>query len=255
MPRHSPAHTRCGEKRNPEWLTRTVDIFADMVKLVPKWETQIPSRMSTKDPLSAREVRTQILEIARRRQKPGRGSSLQFLRQRTAMKHWPDLTSVLGEVPWATVGGVATRHYSPERATVDLDVLVERSAAPTVRERLRKGGFRYGGELTVGRSTWTSPDGIAVDVLESEAPWAGDALRQARQNQDLQGLPVLPLPNFILMKLQSGRTLDLADVTRMLGLASDADLNAVRHAVRQYDPDALEDLESMIVLGRMEMQP
>jgi hypothetical protein len=38
-------------------------------------------------------------------------------------------------------------------------------------------------------------------------------------------------------------------------LASDADLDAVRQAVRQYDPDALEDVESMIVLGRMEMQP
>ena len=41
------------------------------------------------------------------------------------MKQWPDLTSVLGEIPWATVGGVAIRHYAPERATVDLDVLVE----------------------------------------------------------------------------------------------------------------------------------
>jgi hypothetical protein len=211
--------------------------------------------MSANHPFSAREVRARILEIARRRQKPGRGSSLQFLRQRTATKRWPDLTNVLGEVPWATVGGVATRHYSPERATVDLDVLVERSAAPVVRERLRTGGFHYVGELAVGGSTWTSPDEVAVDVLESDAPWAGDALRQARQNQDLQGLPVLPLPNFILMKLQSGRTLDLADVTRMLGLASDADLDAVRQAVRQYDPDALEDVESMIVLGRMEMQP
>jgi hypothetical protein len=44
-------------------------------------------------------------------------------------------------------------------------------------------------------------------------------------------------------------------VTRMLGLASDADLDAVRHVVRQYDPDALEDVEALIVLGRMEMQP
>ncbi len=57
------------------------------------------------------------------------------------------------------------------------------------------------------------------------------------------------------MKLQSGRTLDIADVTRMLGLASDADLDAVRDVVRQFDPDALDDVESMIVLGRMEMQP
>ena len=57
------------------------------------------------------------------------------------------------------------------------------------------------------------------------------------------------------MKLQSGRTQDIADVTRMLGLASDADLDAVREVIRQFDPDALDDVESMIVLGRMEMQP
>jgi hypothetical protein len=57
------------------------------------------------------------------------------------------------------------------------------------------------------------------------------------------------------MKLQSGRTLDIGDLTRMLGLANEADLNAVREVVRQYDPDALDDVESMIVLGRLEMQP
>jgi len=57
------------------------------------------------------------------------------------------------------------------------------------------------------------------------------------------------------MKLQSGRTLDIGDLTRMLGLANEADLNAVREVVRQYDPNALDDVESMIVLGRLEMQP
>jgi len=171
------------------------------------------------------------------------------------MKQWPDLTGALVEIRWATVGGVAIRHYAPERATIDLDTLVERSAGPAVRERLRRAGLRYVGELAVGGSTWSTSDGTAVDVLESEAPWVGAALEQAQQNRDLQGLPVLPLPYFVLMKLQSGRTQDIADVTRMLGLASDADLDAVREVIRQFDPDALDDVESMIVLGRMEMQP
>src|SRR5712692_4988759 len=205
--------------------------------------------------MSTREVRARILEIARRRQKPGTGASQEFLRRRTAMKQWPDLTGVLGDIRWATVGGVATRHYAPERATIDLDTLVERSAGPAVRERLRRAGFRYVEELAVGGSTWSTSDGTAVDVLESEAPWVGTALDQAQQNRDLQGLPVLPLPYFVLMKLQSGRTQDIADVTRMLGLAGDGDLDAVREVIRQFDPDAVEDVESMIILGRMEMQP
>jgi hypothetical protein len=201
------------------------------------------------------KVRARILEIARRRQKPGTGSSLEFLRQRTAMKQWPDLTAVLGETLWATVGDVATRHYAPERATLNLAVLVERVSAPTVRQRLQQSGVRYSGELTVGGSTWVATDGTAIDVLESGEPWVTEALGQAQQNRDLQGLPVLPLPYFVLMKLQSGRTQDIADVTRMLGLASDADLDAVRDVIRRFEPDALEDVESMILLGRMEMQP
>jgi hypothetical protein len=150
---------------------------------------------------------------------------------------------------------VATRHYAPERATVDLDALIERDAAASARERLLRAGFRYQGELTVGRSTWIDPDGTPVDLLEENTPWVSAALAQAGTNRDLQGLPVLPLPYFVLMNLRSGRTLDIADVTRMLGLACDADLDTIRDAVRQYDPDALEDVESMIVLGRMEMQP
>ena len=205
--------------------------------------------------MSPSEVRAQILEIARRRQKPGTGSSQEFLRRRTAMKQWPDLTSVLGNIPWATVGGVATRHYAPERATIDLDVLIESSTAPASRDRLKKAGFRYGGELKVSGSTWSTPEGIAIKVREADAVWVKAALEQAQRNRDLQGLPVLPLPYFILTKLQSGRTQDIADVTRMLGLAGDADLDVIREVIRQHDPDAVEDLESMIVLGRMEMQP
>src|SRR5688572_12645901 len=104
--------------------------------------------------MSAREVRARILEIARRRQKPGTGSSLEFLRQRTAMKQWPDLSEVLGEIPWATVGGVAIRRYAPERATIDLDVLIAGDAGALVRTRLQEAGFRYVGELSVGGSTW-----------------------------------------------------------------------------------------------------
>lgn len=204
--------------------------------------------------LPREEVRARILEIARRRQKPGTGSSLAFLKRRTAMKRWPDLSAALGDLRWATVGGVAIRQYAPERATVDLDVLIPRAVAPVARDRLRKAGYRYEGELSVGGSTWIAPDGTAVDALEADEPWLTEALDQAQQNRDLQGLPILPLPYFVLMKLRSGRILDIADVTRMLGLADDAALDAVREVIQRWEPEAVEDLESIIVLGRMEMQ-
>lgn len=55
------------------------------------------------------------------------------------------------------------------------------------------------------------------------------------------------------MKLQAGRVQDLADITRMLGVADEPALAAVRSVVQRYAPDAGEDVESMIVLGRMEL--
>jgi hypothetical protein len=170
------------------------------------------------------------------------------------MKQWPDLTDTLGAIPWATVGAVATRHYMPERATVDLDVLVERASAARVRQRLQESGFRYSGELSVGGSTWTAPDGTGVDVLESDETWVNDALEQAQENRDLQGLPVLPLPYFILMKLRSGRAQDIADITRMLGQANDQQLEAVREVIGKLEPSAAEDVESMVTLGRLEFE-
>lgn len=170
------------------------------------------------------------------------------------MKQWPDLTDVLGDLRWATVGGVAIRHYAPERATVDLDVLISSRGAADVRARLRQAGFQYQGELTISGSTWIAPDGTAIDALESEETWVDGALEQALSNRDLQGLPILPLPYFVLMKLRSGRTIDIGDVTRILGMADDTALAAVREVIQQLEPDAAEDIESMIVLGRMEMQ-
>jgi hypothetical protein len=96
---------------------------------------------------------------------------------------------------------------------------------------------------------------MLIDVVEVEAPWLERALAEAQHNRDMQGLPVLPLPYLVLMKFQAGRVQDLADVTRMLGQASPESLAAVRRLFRQYQPDGLEDVESLIVLGKMETQP
>ncbi|MBX3052986.1 MAG: hypothetical protein KF753_16000 [Caldilineaceae bacterium] len=56
------------------------------------------------------------------------------------------------------------------------------------------------------------------------------------------------------MKLLSGRAQDIADLTRMLGGATPAMLEQVRSVVARHVPDAVEDVESMIVLGRMEYE-
>lgn len=57
----------------------------------------------------------------------------------------------------------------------------------------------------------------------------------------------------VLMELRSGRTQDLADISRMLGLAADAEIQRTREIVAKYQPDDIEDLESLINLGRLEV--
>lgn len=201
-----------------------------------------------------KDVRRLIIQLATKRQNPGTGTSSELLRRRTAMIIWPDLKYILGDIRWATVGEVATRHYMPERATVDLDILIAAEDAPAARERPQRAGYQYLQELTGGGSAWRSPEGVEVEVLESSEPWVTQALAEAQQNLDLQGLPILPLPYFVLMKLRSSRVRDVADLAQMLGQAGEDQLPEVRRVVEAFEPDALEDLESLIMLGRMETE-
>ena len=56
------------------------------------------------------------------------------------------------------------------------------------------------------------------------------------------------------MKLIAGRSQDLADISRMLGGATDIQLHEVKKIINQYIPNADEDLESLILLGKLERQ-
>ncbi|MFN3929388.1 MAG: hypothetical protein ACK4OK_07120, partial [Thermoflexus sp.] len=43
-----------------------------------------------------------------------------------------------------------------------------------------------------------------------------------------------------------------ADIARMLGMAASDQVDAVREVFRRYRPEDLEDLESLLTLGRLE---
>ncbi|HEY4689543.1 MAG TPA: hypothetical protein VIK33_09540 [Anaerolineae bacterium] len=203
--------------------------------------------------LTPRQKRRILIEMGLRRQKPGTGSSLEFLRQRTAMNPWPDLRDTLSGIPWVVVGGVATRAYMPERMTKDLDILVERLDGDKVIQRLKAAGYTVVSELALPGYILRSPEGVEVDVLLGDEPWLAAALEQPRF--DAAGLPVLALPYLVLMKMSATRTQDWADLSRMLGLASEEDLNAIRKTVARYSPEDSEDLESLIYLGKLEIGP
>lgn len=168
------------------------------------------------------------------------------------MNPWPDLRPILKGIEWAIVGGVATRAYMPERMTKDLDIIVHERDGEAVIKRLEQAGYRIASHLAVPGVLMLSPDGIELDVLFGNYPWLREALDQP--GQDPAGYPVLKLPYITLMKMGAQRAQDWADVSRMLGWASDADLDEVRAVVKQYAPEDLEDLESLIFIGKKEQE-
>lgn len=193
----------------------------------------------------------------RRRVQPGSGSSLAFLRTRRSIAV-PALTPLLAGHPYVVVGGVATALYMPARQTDDVDVLVTTSQYGEIERVLTAAGAQQMGPLALGGALgtrgfgWQLADGSEIDVLLSGSPWARDAV--AHPSYDSNGVPIVALPYLVLMKLDAGRGVDIGDLSRMLGLADDEALEATRRVVRANLPDALEDLESLIQLGGLEVQ-
>jgi hypothetical protein len=113
-------------------------------------------------------------------------------------------------------------------------------------------GWTRIGDISVGGSTWRSPAGEGLDLLHTDEVWCREATRQAADNRDDHNLPIIPLPYLVLMKLRASRTIDIGDVTRMLGLADEAALARVRAVVAEYAPEDSEDLDALTELGKLE---
>jgi hypothetical protein len=191
------------------------------------------------------------IEIALRRCHPGSGSSLEFLKRRTWNHPVTNLKNIIKRTSFVVVGDIATRLYMPERMTDDLDILVSSQEAVNLYRELVESGSKKVGELSIGGSTWQLQDGTLLDVIESEENWVNLAIKNPNIAPD--GLPAIGLPYLVIMKLQASRGIDIGDLTRMLGGADEKALELVRNAVKTYLPNAVEDLESLIILGKLEM--
>jgi len=202
--------------------------------------------------LTVAQKRRLVLDLALKRVKPGTGSALEFMRRRTAMKIWPDLRPILTDIAWVIVGAVATRAYMPERETKDLDILVHIDDGEEAVECLKLAGYQVVSKLGVPGYLLRSPEGIEVDIIFGNYPWLEEGL--AQPNRDVVGLPVLDLPYLVLMKSLSPPGWNIGEVITMLGLATNEELARVRKTVKRYAPDMLDDLETMIYLGQLEMQ-
>jgi hypothetical protein len=208
--------------------------------------------MRTRNPELAAKIRRTIFDMARRR-RPGSGSrSLQP--DEVYRMEWPDLTNVLGDIPWAVAGGVATRRYMPERHTSDLDIVLMVEDQQRAESLLAAAGYAAKGPLAiegVPGSTWDSPEGVPVDLITLPDGWAETALEEAATNLGSDGMPVLPLAFLVILKMDAIRPQDTADVERMLAAASPEMRDHVRSVVRRWEPRLIGDLESTIAMAKL----
>jgi hypothetical protein len=202
--------------------------------------------------LTPRQRRRLKLQMVKRRQKPGAGSALEFLLRRTAVIKWPDLRDVLKGIPWVLIGGVATRAYMAERMTKDMDVLVHERDGEEARKRLVAANYVYVSRLIVPGALLRSPEGAEIDLIYGQYPWLEHAL--AHPGYDAAGYPVIALPYLVLLKMWATRDQDWTDITRMLSTATDEQIAEIRKVMAQYSPEDSDDLETMIYLGKREME-
>ena len=198
------------------------------------------------------QKRKQFINLVLKYVKKGSGISIEFLNKRTWNDPVTDLNNIIKQAPFVVVGGVATRLYMPERMTLDLDILVKVEDAKLVSQDLEKANGKKIGNLNIAGTQWQLNDGTSLDVLEFEGDWVTEAITSPNYSPD--GLPVISLPYLILMKLMAGRSQDIADISRMLGVAEDLQLEQVKKVINQYLPNAIEDLESLTILGKLELQ-
>lgn len=192
--------------------------------------------------------RKDFLDMSVRRVRKSRASYPKG--ERTCHQTPAPVGSCLRDIPYVIVGGLAVRLYMQERMTLDTDVLIRAEDEERAEQCLIQFGARKVCPPAIRGSHWMLPLGEPLDLIAGEQPWTDEALAAPRRDE--QGNPVIDLPWLVLMKLASGRVQDLADMTRMLGEAGEADRRRVIEAVRYYRPNDEEDVESMIRLGEIE---
>jgi len=192
-----------------------------------------------------------------RRARPGSGSDLDLLMKgRRLMEWWAGAERALQDVPHAVVGGVAAAAYMPGRSTDDIDIGVGLPSVLSAEAALTEHGWTRIGPLhLVDGTIWQDPQGHELDLITLSAPWAQRSIQAAGLNE-IAGMPTMPLPYLVLMKLQSGRLSDMSDLARMLGLAEPAVRDQARALVVEHgDQEDLQDLEQVIELGILETGP
>lgn len=207
----------------------------------------------------ARERRRFYLERGMRRRSRGAGSALSFL-MALPLRDLAVRPEDFADVPAMVVGGVAARAYAPERQTKDIDFLVPAERFSDAERRLIALGFQRKRRLMFP-NTALGLYGEAyvreqeeVVLISSPQDWCRYAFEG--RAEDKSGMRVIPLPYFILMKLDSARGVDQGDLTRILGRLDERQIEAIVSVVEKHsgDPQIAEDVRQYAALGRWEWE-
>ena len=136
-------------------------------------------------------------------------------------------------IPHALAGGLAVGAHGYPRTTADVDFLVgdeafEKHAGGLVTLKLPI--------IAIGK---VLIDFVSIDETKNE----GRQLRPAVENPpESAGVPIVPLPALVYMKLKAGRQKDVADLVELLKRGM-IDLEEIDRHLAEYAPDQLRRWE------------
>jgi hypothetical protein len=136
-------------------------------------------------------------------------------------------------IPHALAGGLAMGAYGCMRATAAVDFLVGDEAFE-----------KHVGGLVTLKVPLIAVGGVRVDLVSiDESRGEERQLRPAvEQPPESGGVPIVPLPVLVYMKLKAGRQKDVADLVELLK-AGGVDLEALDRHLAEFAPDQIRRWE------------
>jgi len=151
-----------------------------------------------------------FIELAKKRVKPGSGSSIDFLKSRTWNYPTVNIHHFIKLTPFVLIGGVATRMYMAERKSTGIDILISFKNIDRIEDELKLVKANKLNNLSYGGSRWQLEDKNYLNVVALNRTWVKEAIQNPNYNPDK--LPIISLPYLVLSKLISHRSQDLADI-------------------------------------------
>jgi len=210
------------------------------------------------DSSRAADRRSFFLSRALRKRTLGSGSNLRGLMDRLRQNH-ADMAE-LDSLQAMLIGAHAAAVYAPERNTNDVEIIVAPHYVPEAESRLLARGWIKQNNLLFPNtdlglygSAWELASRPDIDIISSDKEWLQEALAR-RPVMNRWENRVIPLPYLVLMKIDSARNLDQADLSRMLGRLESEGVEQIVSVVTRHHPDnqIAEDIRQYAEIGRWE---